>query len=168
MTRRWLLPAALTLASLLASASPALADVKNPSTCDTWATTQHWTNQCYVANDAANCERTGHYSSGAQWILKGAGLYTGAIDGIFGAGSATAMTNYQNNRGLFADGRVTANDWTDFKQNRMPFLTTQNGYDYFKVVGISGPTPFARNSTNYDWFVLLNSQAAYTQMDTNL
>ena len=46
-----------------------------------------------------------------QFILAGKGLYTGAMDGIFGSATKAAVKAFQKQRGLKPDGIVGADTW---------------------------------------------------------
>ena len=47
----------------------------------------------------------------AQDDLNTLGFRTGGLDGVFGAATQEAVTNYQRSRGLSADGIVGCNTW---------------------------------------------------------
>lgn len=55
-----------------------------------------------------------------QILLKGEGLYTGAIDGIFGPKTYAAVTKYQARTGLKADGIVGPRTWTSLFKTEFP------------------------------------------------
>jgi len=50
-----------------------------------------------------------------QTALKNAGLYTGAVDGKLGPKSKKAITDFQQQNGLTADGKVGSKTWEKLK-----------------------------------------------------
>jgi len=50
-----------------------------------------------------------------QSALKNAGLYAGAIDGKLGPKTKAAITNFQQQNGLTADGKVGSKTWEKLK-----------------------------------------------------
>lgn len=57
------------------------------------------------------------------------GFRTGGLDGIFGAATQNAVKNYQNSRGLVADGIVGCNTWRSLQEDVVgtgPTSTTIN------------------------------------------
>lgn len=52
----------------------------------------------------------------AQDDLNTLGFRTGGLDGIFGAATQNAVKNYQNSRGLVADGIVGCNTWRSLQE----------------------------------------------------
>lgn len=58
--------------------------------------------------DAASYKKgsTGSVVSQIQTVLKNQGFYTGAVDGIFGSGTETAVKSFQSSKGLAVDGKV--------------------------------------------------------------
>ena len=53
----------------------------------------------------------------AQDDLNTLGFRTGGLDGIFGAATQNAVKNYQNSRGLVADGIVGCNTWRSLQED---------------------------------------------------
>lgn len=65
----------------------------------------------------------------AQDDLNTLGFRTGGLDGIFGAATQNAVKNYQNSRGLVADGIVGCNTWRSLQEDVVgtgPTSTTIN------------------------------------------
>ena len=65
----------------------------------------------------------------AQDDLNTLGFRTGGLDGIFGAATQNAVKNYQNSRGLVADGSVGCNTWRSLQEDVVgtgPTSTTIN------------------------------------------
>jgi len=54
---------------------------------------------------------TGGIVVGVQTAMKGLGLYSGNIDGIFGSGTRSAVMSFQSSNTLTADGVVGTNTW---------------------------------------------------------
>jgi len=52
-----------------------------------------------------------------QQALKGANLYAGAIDGKLGPASKRAITEFQQQNGLTADGKVGKKTWEKLKEH---------------------------------------------------
>lgn len=50
-----------------------------------------------------------------QQALKNAGIYTGAVDGKLGPASKKAITEFQQQNGLIADGKVGKKTWEKLK-----------------------------------------------------
>ena len=53
----------------------------------------------------------------AQDDLNTLGFRTNGLDGIFGAGTQSAVINYQRSRGLVADGIVGCNTWRSLQED---------------------------------------------------
>lgn len=53
----------------------------------------------------------------AQDDLNTLGYTTGGLDGIFGSKTHDAVVNYQNSRGLSADGIIGCNTWRSLQEN---------------------------------------------------
>ncbi len=65
----------------------------------------------------------------AQDDLNTLGFRTGGLDGVFGAATQDAVTNYQRSRGLSADGIVGCNTWRSLQEEVVgtgPTSTTIN------------------------------------------
>ena len=65
----------------------------------------------------------------AQDDLNTLGFRTGGLDGVFGAATQEAVTNYQRSRGLSADGIVGCNTWRSLQEEVVgtgPTSTTIN------------------------------------------
>ena len=60
----------------------------------------------------------------AQDDLNTLGFRTGGLDGIFGAATQNAVKNYQNSRGLVADGIVGCNTWRSLQEDVVGTGTT--------------------------------------------
>ena len=60
----------------------------------------------------------------AQDDLNTLGFRTGELDGIFGAATQNAVKNYQNSRGLVADGIVGCNTWRSLQEDVVGTGTT--------------------------------------------
>lgn len=60
----------------------------------------------------------------AQDDLNTLGFRTGGLDGIFGAATQNAVKNYQNSRGLVADGIVGCNTWSSLQEDVVGTGTT--------------------------------------------
>ena len=73
------------------------------------------------ANSQAN---SGPSIRDVQQELKQAGLYNGAIDGVWGAESRSAMQQYQKQRGLYASGQL---DHDTLQAMRSADSVTQSG-----------------------------------------
>lgn len=54
---------------------------------------------------------TGQPVQDVQIFLKQAGLYTGAIDGVFGAEMQAAVENFQDSKNLTSDGVIGPETW---------------------------------------------------------
>lgn len=71
------------------------------------------------ANTAvATTETAGYVAPSPQDIqqaLKNAGIYTGAVDGKLGPASKKAITEFQQQNGLTADGKVGKKTWEKLK-----------------------------------------------------
>ena len=52
-----------------------------------------------------------------QTALKNAGFYNGKVDGKIGAGTKSAIVDFQKSKGLNADGKVGRKTWEALKQN---------------------------------------------------
>ena len=53
----------------------------------------------------------------AQDDLNTLGYRTGGLDGIFGSRTREAVINYQNSRGLQADGVIGCNTWRSLQED---------------------------------------------------
>jgi murein L,D-transpeptidase YcbB/YkuD len=64
--------------------------------------------------------RVGVSAEKVQRALQKAGYYEGAIDGKVGAKTRTAISNFQRDHGLTADGIIGAKTWSELKGTQAP------------------------------------------------
>ncbi|MEX1279542.1 MAG: peptidoglycan-binding domain-containing protein [Acidimicrobiia bacterium] len=96
-----------------------------------------------------------------QRIVKGAGWYSGAIDGIIGPVTDGAIKNYQNAHGLTADGIVGPATWNALWVDTA-YCQFGNPYDYLRAKGYENCTSLgsirhASSSTFYFYVKKLNN-----------
>ncbi|GAA2442145.1 peptidoglycan-binding protein [Streptomyces macrosporus] len=66
----------------------------------------------FTSYDTLRSGSTGAQVKAAQHLLNQHGFNAGTVDGVFGAGTESAVKAFQANRGLTADGVVGARTWT--------------------------------------------------------
>lgn len=167
-----LLRLTLTLAAtiaMLAIAAPSPARAYVPSGCLTTATQGLWDNNCYVGNGSPY-DKYGEYSLAVQRILDGLGFYSGALDGIFGSGTASATASYQSSRGLTADGIVGANTWRKLHADLDYCGTFNNGlltsYQYDVNNGAMPCAWISRDEQNGNitWMTVIRTESCWKPM----
>lgn len=93
-----------------------------------------------------------------QSTLQKLGLYNGAIDGIFGFQTFTAVQRFQREQGLTADGIVGPNTWNAL----MPYI---NGYITYTITQGDTIYQLAQTySTTADAIITANPQVDYNNL----
>ena len=93
-----------------------------------------------------------------QSTLQKLGLYNGAIDGIFGFQTFTAVQNFQKNNNLTVDGIVGSNTWNAL----MPYI---NGYLTYTIKDGDTIYQIAQTySTTIDAIIYANPQIDYNNL----
>src|SRR5947209_1405138 len=84
----------------------------------------------------------GHLITRVQRALAGIGLYTGAVDGDYGAGTERAVQEYQHATDVPVTGRVDDGAWTKLMHSDIPALferclqlTARIGHGFTMVAG---------------------------------
>lgn len=92
---------------------------------ETMATSETMTQE--ISSDAA--ATTTPTNQQIQQALKNAGLYQGPVDGVLGKKSKKAITEFQEQNGLNADGKVGKRTWAKLEPylNASPTTTTSTG-----------------------------------------
>lgn len=155
----------LVLALTCTFVSESWADGKVPSTCDTRATTPHWTNNCTVSSSSSH-ERYGPYAGAAQWVLSAYG--GGIVDHDFGSTSTDGMEAYEDFHGRTINGVVSPSDWNFMKANSLVFTELRGSYYYFRPGLTTFGERWARTTSSNAWWVTpgVPPITAFVHMDT--
>lgn len=109
-----------------------------PAGCRGDGRANFWSELCWLGSDGSRYERNANLVTGVQRHVRYIGFYPGpSNDGIFGSQTASAISSYQQSRGLGSDGVVGTSTWRILQTDRTSCSDSDPNYVYYKVGGSS-------------------------------